>query len=306
MCRDAKYCFVGSFTGLFVLVMLLAVGGCSDDPSSAVAGEACEQDGEVQGEYVCRDGTWVVDDNGGEADAGIDAGDDADADSGDEDASEGGKECDCEIDGTCVDAGDPHPDQPCSICDPDQSEDSFVDADDGTACDDVDDACAEPDGVCDSGECVSQPICEGTDTDCGCDSCVDCTEMDEWVDVGDSYRCCNFDELCYCQEQVLHEYQCEGTSCSYEETEDRTVYQDCQLCEDGTCEDAACVCVPDCDGAECGDDGCGGSCGTCADGEHCSNGECMPDGQTCVDDADCGPFAQCCNGDCMSNTVVCP
>ncbi len=46
------------------------------------------------------------------------------------------------------------------------------------------------------------------------------------------------------------------------------------------------VCVPDCSGLECGDDGCGGSCGTCADpDETCVNGICTEDlpeqGLTC-------------------------
>jgi hypothetical protein len=40
------------------------------------------------------------------------------------------------------------------------------------------------------------------------------------------------------------------------------------------------VCVPDCDGAECGDDGCGGSCGECAEDpcfNVCQEGVCGPD-----------------------------
>ena len=31
-------------------------------------------------------------------------------------------------------------------------------------------------------------------------------------------------------------------------------------------------CLPECDGRECGSDGCGGSCGTCATGDSCNNG----------------------------------
>jgi hypothetical protein len=34
-------------------------------------------------------------------------------------------------------------------------------------------------------------------------------------------------------------------------------------------------CVPDCDGKECGEDGCGGFCGACGDGEGCSNYTCV-------------------------------
>ena len=35
------------------------------------------------------------------------------------------------------------------------------------------------------------------------------------------------------------------------------------------------ACVPDCAGRQCGDDGCGGSCGTCGSGYYCSGGSCI-------------------------------
>jgi hypothetical protein len=40
------------------------------------------------------------------------------------------------------------------------------------------------------------------------------------------------------------------------------------------CEGGECVCQPNCNGKECGDDGCGGSCGGCGTCEKCSYGEC--------------------------------
>jgi hypothetical protein len=36
-------------------------------------------------------------------------------------------------------------------------------------------------------------------------------------------------------------------------------------------------CVPDCDGKQCGDDGCGGECGTCAADKKCENDQCVDD-----------------------------
>ena len=46
--------------------------------------------------------------------------------------------------------------------------------------------------------------------------------------------------------------------------------------------DAAAACVPSCGGAECGDDGCGGSCGTCQGGQSCDQGACVAGtGLTC-------------------------
>lgn len=41
-------------------------------------------------------------------------------------------------------------------------------------------------------------------------------------------------------------------------------------------EDAS-LCVPDCNSTECGDDGCGGSCGTCEAGDVCLGGFCTPE-----------------------------
>jgi hypothetical protein len=55
-------------------------------------------------------------------------------------------------------------------------------------------------------------------------------------------------------------------------------------------------CVPHCEGQECGSDGCGGSCGNCADGTACSEGACVQSegGECCeahdlpdCDEADC-------------------
>jgi hypothetical protein len=64
---------------------------------------------------------------------------------------------------------------------------------------------------------------------------------------------------------------------------------------DGTCADfsderpatgAGCDCKPQCDGKQCGDDACGGSCGNCADGSSCdTNAQCVSDATA---DAACG------------------
>jgi len=39
--------------------------------------------------------------------------------------------------------------------------------------------------------------------------------------------------------------------------------------------DDDCICIPDCWGKECGDDGCDGSCGECGPGEECDGGTCQ-------------------------------
>ena len=62
------------------------------------------------------------------------------------------------------------------------------------------------------------------------------------------------------------------------------------------------VCTPDCDGKECGDDGCGGDCGTCNDGNVCTDDQCgelgnclypnntasCDDGNPCTENDTCG------------------
>jgi len=61
-------------------------------------------------------------------------------------------------------------------------------------------------------------------------------------------------------------------------------------------EDGACVCVPACGGSTCGDDGCGGECGQCAPGTKCLFAECKPG---CDLDADCAVGEECAAGYCQ-------
>jgi hypothetical protein len=42
-----------------------------------------------------------------------------------------------------------------------------------------------------------------------------------------------------------------------------------------SCVDGKCVCVPSCSGKQCGSDSCGGSCGSCPSGTACSSGQCV-------------------------------
>ena len=103
---------------------------------------------------------------------------------------------------------------------------------------------------------------------------------------------------------------------------------DCGFCGDGYCvancgyakEDAAVCpddcCTPDCEGRECGSDGCGGTCGQCAAGESCGGSLCVAcepqceakecgddgcgascgqcgEGENCLADGTCECFAHC-------------
>jgi hypothetical protein len=86
-------------------------------------------------------------------------------------------------------------------------------------------------------------------------------------------------------------------------------------CSEQSCEpDASPACEPDCDRRQCGDDGCGGSCGTCPAGTACAPAGicvCVPEcgARTCGGDgcgASCGTCAAdetCDDGTCRRNCM---
>jgi hypothetical protein len=88
----------------------------------------------------------------------------------------------------------------------------------------------------------------------------------------------------------------------------------CFGCPSGqTCTSTGC-CMPNCSATHnCGDDGCGGSCGTCTSPDTCVNGQCIcvPDctAKACGSDDGCGGMCQtgtCPTGaTCQSGTCVC-
>ena len=53
------------------------------------------------------------------------------------------------------------------------------------------------------------------------------------------------------------------------------------------------VCEPDCTGKVCGDDGCGGSCGTCSGDKLCVNGACQAQGLTSCNGLDTWSYSSC-------------
>ena len=61
------------------------------------------------------------------------------------------------------------------------------------------------------------------------------------------------------------------------------------LCQSGQCVDENPVCTPSCAAKECGPDGCDGSCGTCDPGFKCQAGSCIEEPPACTCvDKDCG------------------
>ena len=90
---------------------------------------------------------------------------------------------------------------------------------------------------------------------------------------------------------------CEGKECG-----DDGCGESCGTCTDGLlCKVDQCVEPPtcNCEGKVCGDDGCGNSCGTCPDGNVCESGACKPPDTGCTPKCDgktCGDDT--CGGTC--------
>ena len=149
-----------------------------------------------------------------------------------------------------------------------------------------------------------EPQCEGRE--CGDDSC-----QGSCGSCADGFAC--IDAVCKPQGEMTEcEIACaaEGRVCgAFGEC-------DCGQCEDGgTCSEVGtCSCHPHCSGKECGNDGCGGSCGTCPGAYLCSdNGLCLsPDaceepckGKECGPDGCAGNCGTCIYGSCKNSQCVC-
>ena len=189
--------------------------------------------------------------------------------------------------------------------------------------------------VCNNGKCVEQwpPQCLGDAgpsldtcpdglTDIGCcenGRLVYCWEGELWcMDCGaDGYVCgwyggdYRYPPGYYCGPQDLllpmdpsgqHPVECPKPcvpNCTGKQCGDDGCGGSCGTCPSGKiCQNYQCVdiCVPDCSGKECGDDGCGGSCGTCPSGKTCQNYQCV---DTCVPECsgkECGDDG--CGGSC--------
>lgn len=133
-----------------------------------------------------------------------------------------------------------------------------------------------PGEVCHAGQCCV-PDCVGKD--CGDDSCGgSCGSCPPHAHCGENWSClCDF-------------LNCGPDCCS----------------EQAVCWEDAC-CEPLCEGKECGSDGCGGECGTCAAGEDCHEGLCcVPDctGKVCGENG-CGGSCWQGPGDECDNEVYC-
>ena len=185
------------------------------------------------------------------------------------------------------------------------------------------------DQTCSSGSCISKP-----DTGCGdvsweglCDDgyMAYCDGLSgELVELNCDTGCCGWYPSegyywCYteenCTDFCVHECELGEQGCSVQGTHAWTCIEppgaQCRVrewssctsgCDEvtGICDGVACE--PSCQGKECGDDGCGGDCGTCGSGTQCEAGQCAD--LTCVPVCDgkvCG--ADGCGSQCGSCVV---
>ena len=149
--------------------------------------------------------------------------------------------------------------------------------------------CGEVEG-CACGDCPEGFSCtEGTCVDdMDCDAI--CGEA-ECGEVGDEEKCdcgtceegikCNLSNMCECVPN------CKNADDEDLECGDDGCGESCGECAYGECADGFCpACVPECDGKVCGIDGCSGSCGDCDEGFACQEGACLEKGVCSVEAKD--------------------
>lgn len=303
-----------------------ACSGPEDRTGTPVPGGECEEEGERQGDYLCDNDEWVVD----ESDAGVDDADPSDAD------------CDPES----------HPE----FCTRHEVDCGSHTAEDNCGalrtvhCSEFDGFGCQPPAECDANECRCPELDDGADADEICDTAgADCGLLDpgdvcdEWgdhdeVDCGEcpgDDECgthldnvcgcpCLIDDTCYADGQTAPDGEClvcdpDEDNENFTELEDGT---DCGA--DGVCDGGDCICPEETDecGGACVDldtdpDHCGECDSGCDDGQACNGGQCVegcPGGETdcdgnCVDldenRSHCGECDNECSTDVDGASPVC-
>lgn len=163
-------------------------------------------------------------------------------------------------------------------------------------------ACAAPPPACGDGVCGDDEDCATCAADCGecCGNGV-CGADESCVSCAADCGCGPV-ERCEPDRNACVEIcvpQCNGRECG----EDGCGGGCGDCAADAECVQGACVqvCVPRCNGLECGDDGCGGTCGACVEGEICDAGRCESDLVFC----ECAPGDVCLDGICRGPAQLC-
>ena len=115
------------------------------------------------------------------------------------------------------------------------------------------DECGNPCGTCADGKvCNKDGKCVANDNPGMCSPNDDATKV-----CGANDTACKTIQDCTCQ---VDKYCCNKSGNAWDDVCVQEARENCNL---------ECKCVPDCKNKECGDDGCGGTCGKCADGQFC-------------------------------------
>lgn len=143
-------------------------------------------------------------------------------------------------------------------------------------------ACTPPTGGYD-GACTPEEnntnICWGPAWMCDCNDCTNgCIDPCQGVGYA---GCCDNGDVVACINGMLQTYDCQGSGCGWNSFQQ---FYDCQ--ESGSDPSGqnpiSCGCEPDCNGKQCGDDGCGGTCGGCTGGTTCVGSQCQADCENCT------------------------
>ena len=130
-------------------------------------------------------------------------------------------------------------------------------------------------------------------------TCLPDCDFDECGDDGCGGSCGTCPEAApFCNEGLCETMACNDGICDASEN-CGSCPEDCPCPGDEVCFNGAC-CSVSCDGKDCGDDGCGGSCGECEVGKNCEAGACVAGGGLGCEALD-GPG---CNG-CPCEACVC-
>lgn len=137
-----------------------------------------------------------------------------------------------------------------------------------------------------------------------CDGCnlVSEGEICDWTPVDEFYKCTG--SMCGATLEVTYKFQvCDGVhaDCGHKsQWGDLIPIDECTLferCDSALGEDACFAhewcCIPFCGQKQCGDDGCGGSCGECPEGLACWSGLCITPVDVC---GECWKSEECADG----------
>jgi hypothetical protein len=176
--------------------------------------------------------------------------------------------------------------------------------------DDIDDDTAISSMDCDDGDPAVSPgaeeVCDGTDNNC--DGEIDETDSCDDGDMCNGVEACE-DGACAAADapNCDDENPCTVDTCEPLDGCINTTAPDNSPCAEEAqwqCLAGLCECVPQCEGIECGDDSCGGDCGTCEPPMQCKEGVC----ETCGgENAECeaGETEPAVCGKCGTKTRTC-